>query len=127
MSDAVLKLVVPCWEQRCHNECPFRRICPAAWSVPHPLADLELVKHGFLVAEISPDMNRGKGLTSKPPILPQELLPGHLGEHQMSLALKFVLVALGLVVPAGFVFSSTVPRTISPRWSRIRASSIWIT
>jgi hypothetical protein len=28
--------------------------------------------------------------------------------------------------PVGFV-SSTVPRTISPRWSRIRASSIWMT
>src|SRR3982074_1323529 len=26
-----------------------------------------------------------------------------------------------------FSVSSTVPRTISPRWSRIRASSIWIT
>jgi hypothetical protein len=47
MSDAVLKLVVPRWEQRCHTECPFRCICPAAWSVPHPLADLELAKHRF--------------------------------------------------------------------------------
>src|SRR5208282_6026179 len=26
-----------------------------------------------------------------------------------------------------FSVSSTVPRTISPRWSRIRASSIWMT
>ncbi len=27
----------------------------------------------------------------------------------------------------GFSVSSTVPRTISPRWPQIRASSIWIT